>query len=158
MPPKNKKTDKAPKVKRFQSFIDPSKYAEQMKQIQSQKIEAEEDTDIAEEEDWDYDEMDFEGEDDEFSLSENENAYEVGRIDISFPENVEEYENSPLCYPPSYYTLSPKERLLLLYCENFRKQFVLTNERHRPLVLALPNECNVQVGTYLIYIYSAGFY
>ncbi|XP_013106494.1 coiled-coil domain-containing protein lobo isoform X1 [Stomoxys calcitrans] len=69
---------------------------------------------------------------------------DIGRIDISFPETIDDFKDSELCYPPSYYTLSPKERLLLLYAENFRHQFALNNHKSRPLVLAPPNECNVQ--------------
>lgn len=75
-----------------------------------------------------------------------EDATKVGLIDLSFPETTAEFENSELCYPPSYYTLSTKERLTLLYVENFRHQYVINNKNRRPLVLALPNECNVQVG------------
>ena len=132
------------KVKVFQSTLDPNRHAEAIADIREshrqQALAAEEEEEEAEEE------MGSEEDEEAFSLSENESGYIVGRIDLSFPENIEEYENSPLCYPPSYYTLSPKERLLLMYAENFRKQFVINNQGHRPLVLALPNECNVQVG------------
>ncbi|XP_039968942.1 coiled-coil domain-containing protein lobo-like [Bactrocera neohumeralis] len=92
---------------------------------------------------------------DEEEMYEEENAVEeqyseiesplfVGHIDLSFTETANEFANSPQCYPPSYYTLSPKERILLLYAENFRKQFVTLYPDRRPLVLALPNECNIQ--------------
>lgn len=76
-----------------------------------------------------------------------EDPFQIGRIDLSFPETIDEFKDSVHCYPPSYYTLSPKERLLLLYAENFRHQFVVQNTKRRPLVLAIPNECNVQVTT-----------
>ncbi|KNC23965.1 Coiled-coil domain-containing protein lobo, partial [Lucilia cuprina] len=75
----------------------------------------------------------------------NKYSHQVGRIDLSFPETVEEFKDSIHCHPPSYYTISAKERLLLLHAENFRHQFVINNSNRRPLVLALPNECNVQV-------------
>lgn len=45
----------------------------------------------------------------------------------------------------SYYTYTNKEKLLLRYAEKFRKLFLEQyNNRHR-LILALPNECNIQV-------------
>uniref|UniRef100_A0A0K8WHD9 Coiled-coil domain-containing protein lobo n=1 Tax=Bactrocera latifrons TaxID=174628 RepID=A0A0K8WHD9_BACLA len=76
--------------------------------------------------------------------SEIESSLAVGHIDLTFTETANEFANSPQCYPPSYYTLSPKERILLLYAENFRKQFVTLYPDRRPLVLALANECNIQ--------------
>ncbi|KAL9897654.1 coiled-coil domain-containing protein lost boys [Glossina fuscipes fuscipes] len=87
-----------------------------------------------------------EEEDEEYfeELLGNEDSTIVGRIDLAFPETIDEFADSELCYPPSYYTLSPKERLLLLYAENFRHQFIINNPNRRPLVLALPNECKVQ--------------
>lgn len=39
-------------------------------------------------------------------------------------------------YPLSYTTTTPKERLLLFYAENFRRQL----NKLRPLVLAVPNQ------------------
>lgn len=86
-----------------------------------------------------------EEEEEELVVLSFEDATKVGLIDLSFPENREEFETSEQCYPPSYYTLSIKERLTLMYVENFRHQFVIKNRYRRPLVLALPNECNVQV-------------
>lgn len=47
-------------------------------------------------------------------------------------------------YPYSYYTFSAKERLLLIYTENFRRRFISTHPDRKPLVLAIPNECGIQ--------------
>lgn len=47
-------------------------------------------------------------------------------------------------YPESYYTLSPKEKLLLVFAENFRRQFKEFYPTRQPLVLAVENECKVQ--------------
>lgn len=66
-----------------------------------------------------------------------------GQIDLYFPENYD-HENTPDCYPRSFYTLSEKERLLLTFAENFRKQFISLYPRRPNLVLAVKNECNVQ--------------
>lgn len=47
-------------------------------------------------------------------------------------------------YPQSYYTLSPKEKLLLVFAENFRRQYKELYPSRQPLVLAVENECQVQ--------------
>lgn len=68
---------------------------------------------------------------------------EFGTIYTCFPEKAlenEEYQH----LPPSYFTLSAKEKLLLLFAENFRRQFKETYPSRRPLVLAVENECKVQ--------------
>jgi len=48
--------------------------------------------------------------------------------------------------PDSYRCVSDKERLLLWYAENFRRQFHAKYTNRRPLLLACENECLVQVG------------
>ncbi|EDV93874.1 GH19572 [Drosophila grimshawi] len=133
------------KYKKFSGTIDPNKHAAKLKEIEERRAEEqlealgfEEEMEEAEEE------SEFEHVESELSLSEGEPALHIGKIDLSFPETTDEFEDSPQCFPPSYYKLSPKERLLLLYAENFRKQFVLNHPRRRALVLALPNECKVQ--------------
>ncbi|XP_055851877.1 coiled-coil domain-containing protein lobo [Episyrphus balteatus] len=70
-------------------------------------------------------------------------SYDDGRIDLAYPEHLE-FKSSSECYPRSYYTLSGKERLLLLFAENFRRQFNSSYPNRRPLLLATKNECNVQ--------------
>lgn len=67
---------------------------------------------------------------------------ELGIIYTCFPENQEKPEYAHL--PESYYTLSPKEKLLLLFAENFRRQYKEIYSKRRALVLAVENECQVQ--------------
>uniref|UniRef100_A0A1B0GQC4 Uncharacterized protein n=1 Tax=Phlebotomus papatasi TaxID=29031 RepID=A0A1B0GQC4_PHLPP len=69
---------------------------------------------------------------------------QVGIIDVSFPEvqdpKFEDLSNFPL----SYRSLTSKEKLILMFAENFRLQY---NEKYidrMPLVLAPKNECGVQ--------------
>lgn len=132
------------KNKKSPGVIDPNKHAAKLKEIEDRNAE-ELDMFFGYEEEGEEEFSEFENVESEFSLSEGDPAAQIGRIDLSFPETREEFQDSPQCYPPSYYTLSPKERLLLLYAENFRRQFVLNYPRRRAMVLALPNECNVQV-------------
>lgn len=133
------------KYKKVVSNIDPSRYSAKFKEIDEQRRSQGSESDFADEMEGEFEaEMEEMGSS-EFSLSEGEPSLNIGKIDLSFPETVEEFENSPQCYPPSYYSLSPKERLLLLYAENFRKQLVLSYPKRRAMVLALPNECKVQV-------------
>ncbi|KAH8251910.1 hypothetical protein KR038_010902 [Drosophila bunnanda] len=132
------------KYKKVESTIDPTRHSSKFKEIDEAKALAESEAAYDEEEEGFYEEEMGDFVESDFSLSEGEPALNIGKIDLSFPETIEEFENSPQCYPPSYYTLSPKERLLLLYAENFRKQLVLSYPKKRAMVLALPNECKVQ--------------
>ncbi|XP_055904389.1 coiled-coil domain-containing protein lobo [Eupeodes corollae] len=70
-------------------------------------------------------------------------SYDDGHIDLAYPEHLE-FKSSAECYPKSYYTLSGKERLLLLFAENFKRQFTSLYPNRRPLLLAIKNECDVQ--------------
>jgi len=47
--------------------------------------------------------------------------------------------------PDSYRCVSDKERLVLWYAENFRRQFHARYSDRRPLLLACDNECGIQV-------------
>lgn len=137
------------KYRKFESSIDANRHSSKLQEVAERRRRDDEEEEYLMEE-GEYEIEDGEHETDsrvesEISLSEGEPALNIGTIDLSFPETTEEFQDSPQCYPPSYYTLSPKERLLLLYAENFRKQFVLKYPRRRAMVLALPNECNVQV-------------
>lgn len=49
--------------------------------------------------------------------------------------------------PDGYRRVGDKERLLLWYAENFRRQIHAKHANRRPLLLACENECRVQVGT-----------
>lgn len=66
---------------------------------------------------------------------------DAGRILLDFIDaNPEKFRD----YPNSYYSFSAKERLLMIYSENFRRQFISTYPDRKPLVLAIPNECGIQ--------------
>uniref|UniRef100_A0A336LWC1 Dynein regulatory complex subunit 7 n=1 Tax=Culicoides sonorensis TaxID=179676 RepID=A0A336LWC1_CULSO len=68
----------------------------------------------------------------------------LGRIHTCFPEISDVEFEGRNDFPKSYKTLSLKERLLLLFAENFRRQY---NEKHpnrKPLILCLENECGIQ--------------
>ncbi|KAH8363363.1 hypothetical protein KR084_009071 [Drosophila pseudotakahashii] len=132
------------KYKKVVSNIDPTRHSAKFKEIDELRRSQVSESDFADEMEGEYEAEMEEMRESEFSLSEGEASLNIGKIDLSFPETIEEFENSPQCYPPSYYTLSPKERLLLLYAENFRKQLVLSYPKRRAMVLALPNECKVQ--------------
>ncbi|XP_037717570.1 coiled-coil domain-containing protein lobo [Drosophila subpulchrella] len=132
------------KYKKVVSNIDPTRHSAKFKEIDESRRSQVTESDFDDEMEGEYEAEMEEMRSSEFSLSEGEAALNIGKIDLSFPETIEEFENSPQCYPPSYYTLSPKERLLLLYAENFRKQLVLSYPKRRAMVLALPNECKVQ--------------
>lgn len=67
---------------------------------------------------------------------------EFGIIYTCFPDNRDKPEFSH--FPESYFSLRPKEKLLLLFAENFRRQFKELYPKRRPLVLAIENECQVQ--------------
>ena len=47
--------------------------------------------------------------------------------------------------PESYQSNTPKEKLVLSYCENFRRQFVHLYRDRKPLFLNPLNECGVEV-------------
>lgn len=70
---------------------------------------------------------------------------ELGLIHLSFPENESPNFEGRVAFPVSYSTVSPKERLLLLFAENFRRQFSEKYQKRAPQVLAVKNECQVQV-------------
>lgn len=62
---------------------------------------------------------------------------ELGIIYTCFPPNL---NKEFTLLPESYFSLSPKEKLLLLFAENFRRQFKELFQTRRPLVLAVENE------------------
>lgn len=51
--------------------------------------------------------------------------------------------------PDTYRRVSDKERLLLWYAENFRRQIHAKDASRRPLLLACENECGVQVSVHM---------
>lgn len=76
------------------------------------------------------------------------NNFIDGKIDLSFFENLQ--HNGKEFLPLSYYTLSSKERLILLVAEAFRLKFITNYPTRRPLLLAPKNECDVQVFIYFL--------
>lgn len=75
---------------------------------------------------------------------------QLGLIHTNFPENESPEFEGRTVFPSSYNTLSPKERLLLLFAENFRRQFNELYPVRLPLVLAVANECGVQVCSFFL--------
>lgn len=72
--------------------------------------------------------------------------YELGIVNLCWPRIVEPVFENRRCFPKNYYTNNTKERLLLAYCENFRRQFQFHHKFRKPLLLQCPNECGLQVG------------
>ncbi|KAJ3638615.1 hypothetical protein MTP99_001965 [Tenebrio molitor] len=72
-------------------------------------------------------------------------ANELGLIKLCWPEiESPEFENR-VNFPESYLQNSNKEKLLLLYTENFRRQFSYKFPNRKQLLLASNNECGMQV-------------
>ncbi|XP_022817981.1 coiled-coil domain-containing protein lobo-like [Spodoptera litura] len=74
----------------------------------------------------------------------NNAIYELGVVNMCWPEISEPVFETRTCFPPSYYTNSPKERLLLAYAENFRRQYNFHYKLRKPILLQVPNECGLQ--------------
>lgn len=79
-------------------------------------------------------------------------AEELGLITLCWPELKDVEFESRIHFPDSYTKNTDKEKLLLLYAENFRRQFHHRFPTRRPLFLASDNECGLQVGA-LVRIY-----
>lgn len=75
----------------------------------------------------------------------NNAIYELGVVNMCWPDINDPVFETRTCFPPSYYTNSPKERLLLAYAENFRRQYNFHFKMRRPILLQVPNECGLQV-------------
>lgn len=85
----------------------------------------------------------------------NNAIYELGVVNLCWPEITEPVFETRTCFPESYYTNTTKERLLLAYAENFRRQYQFHFKPRKPLLLQAPNECGLQVDSCLLSIYSA---
>lgn len=84
---------------------------------------------------------------DDLSIPSLNNAiYELGVVNLCWPKITEPVFETRTCFPTSYYTNSTKERLLLAYTENFRRQFKFHYKSRKPLFFQAPNECGLQVG------------
>lgn len=75
----------------------------------------------------------------------NNAIYEMGVINLCWPPIEEPVFETRTCFPKSYYTNNTKERLILAYAENFRRQFLFHYKSRKPLFLQAPNECGLQV-------------
>lgn len=71
--------------------------------------------------------------------------YELGLIKLCWPEIVQPVFEDRENFPDSYISNSDKEKVLLLYAENFRLQFCNKYPQRKPLFLACENECGIQV-------------
>lgn len=65
----------------------------------------------------------------------------IGRISLQFYDDICPANCN---YSKTYYTVNGKERLMLIFAGNFRRQYVTLNPRRNPLVLAVQNECEIQ--------------
>lgn len=67
----------------------------------------------------------------------------LGIIDLSF--SATRSNEFAAKYPPSYFTWTEKEQLLLVFAENFRRKYNEVFKLRLPLMLAPRNECGIQV-------------
>lgn len=83
----------------------------------------------------------------------NNAIYELGVVNLCWPEITEPVFETRTSFPISYYTNSTKERLLLAYAENFRRQynFHYKYKFRKPLLLQAPNECGLQVRYFFVH-------
>ncbi|XP_056633325.1 dynein regulatory complex subunit 7 [Diorhabda sublineata] len=70
-------------------------------------------------------------------------GYELGLIKMCWPEVLEPFFEDRTNFPMRYLKNNEKEKVLLLYTENFRKQFVQKFPDRKPLLLAAENECGI---------------
>lgn len=71
---------------------------------------------------------------------------ELCLVRLSWPD-ISCYDDTNEKYlPSSYSSNSDKEKLLLWYAENFRKQYHAIYKDRKPLLFARDNECGIQVG------------
>lgn len=71
----------------------------------------------------------------------DDDEHDIGRIALEFVDGDSVTYSE---YPSTYYTFSAKERLMLIFVENFRREFMAAHPARKPLVLAIPNECGLQ--------------
>ncbi|KAF5283910.1 hypothetical protein FQA39_LY04730 [Lamprigera yunnana] len=65
---------------------------------------------------------------------------ELGLITLCWPDIEDPSFENRVTFPESYIKNSNKEKLLLLYSENFRRQFDHQYPSRKPFLLACPNE------------------
>ena len=87
------------------------------------------------------------------SLSVHLEIYQTGEI-----INTDLFRNKDVdvnTLAESYKSNTPKEKLVLSFCENFRRQFVHLYRDRKPLLLNPLNECGIEV-TACLYFYIFG--
>lgn len=70
---------------------------------------------------------------------------ELGIITLCWPQLKDVRFEDRVSFPRSYLINNDKEKLLLLYAENFRRQFQHQFPDRKQLFLASDNECGLQV-------------
>lgn len=71
----------------------------------------------------------------------SDDGNDIGKIYLEFRDgDAVKYSE----YPSAYYTFGAKERLMLIFVEYFRQKFIATYPERNLLVLAIPNECDIQ--------------
>lgn len=76
--------------------------------------------------------------------------HELGIITLCWPDVQNPEFERRVTFPESYVRNNEKEKLLLLYAENFRRQFSRHFPKRKPLYLASPNEVGLVVSTHII--------
>ncbi|XP_066157618.1 dynein regulatory complex subunit 7 [Euwallacea fornicatus] len=71
-------------------------------------------------------------------------AEELGLIKLCWPDLADVTFEDRSNFPETYLRNSDKEKLLLLYTENFRRQICFKFPDRKPLFLACDNECGIQ--------------
>lgn len=76
----------------------------------------------------------------------------LGIVEVSEPPR-----GASESYPKRYHSWTDKERLVLMFAENFRRKFSQAYIQRKPLMLAPKNECDIQVSeTDILIIASRG--
>lgn len=73
------------------------------------------------------------------------NAQNLFTVNIYFLISCRNKDADRASLPESYKSNTPKEKLLLSFCENFRRQFVHLYRDRKPLFLNPVNECGIEV-------------
>ncbi|XP_046658488.1 dynein regulatory complex subunit 7-like [Homalodisca vitripennis] len=74
----------------------------------------------------------------------NDKKNKLGVIKLHWPTLDTKLPDSAKTFPETYIKNSNKEKVLLLYAENFRKQYHANFPTKKPLLLAAENECGIQ--------------
>lgn len=72
---------------------------------------------------------------------------ELNLIKLCWPKIDHVFFEGMSDFPRNYYENTDKEKVVLTYAENFRRQFSYKYPDRKPLFLAADNECGMQVST-----------